>query len=238
MSFPRAVERWRATVQAELTRQRLPLPIELVLAVMTAESGGDPDALSKVGAMGLMQVMPGTLRGYNQAHGTNYTDAQFKASPEKQIRVGIWVLRDYWRKAYRYLASRTQNIAVDLLSKASSLFYVYGPKGARDLWNRTEPTYEAFARRYPNSAPIKNGYATKIWRLATENNAQWDTDAINSWLGGDLINDGGTDDDPDDDTNTDTDTDTDTDNGGKTKTGALIAILIMIAAYSYFKKGK
>jgi soluble lytic murein transglycosylase-like protein len=42
--------------------EKYKLPIELLRAVMAAESGFDPLALSDKGAMGLMQLMPGTAR--------------------------------------------------------------------------------------------------------------------------------------------------------------------------------
>lgn len=226
MIHPQKVERWRPAAIAEIQRQRLPFPPEMILAVIRAESGGDPTALSSAGAMGLMQVMPITLRDYNQRNGTNYTAENFKSSPPLQIKVGVWTLKSFWRAAYRYLAARTSQIGVDLLSKAASLFYVFGPGRAREYWDKTNPTYEAFASRYASTSPIKNGYATKIWSWASS--GQWDADAVNKWLGAD----GGTDDD------TDTDTDTDQNNTQKNKLGALVAIAIMVLAYQYFAKGR
>ena len=44
----------------EVAAARFALPGELVRAVIAAESDGRPDAVSSAGAMGLMQLMPGT----------------------------------------------------------------------------------------------------------------------------------------------------------------------------------
>jgi soluble lytic murein transglycosylase-like protein len=57
----------------------------LLQAVMVAESGGDPNALSRKGARGLMQLMPATARlyGVNNAF-----------DPEQNIRGASQYLRD------------------------------------------------------------------------------------------------------------------------------------------------
>jgi soluble lytic murein transglycosylase-like protein len=64
----------------------------LVQAVMVAESGGNPNALSKRGARGLMQLMPATARLYGVR---NVFD------PEQNVRAASQYLRD--------LADRYQN---------------------------------------------------------------------------------------------------------------------------------
>jgi soluble lytic murein transglycosylase-like protein len=64
----------------------------LVTAVILAESGGDPRAVSKRGAGGLMQLMPATARQYGV---NNVFD------PEQNIRAGTRYLHD--------LADRYQN---------------------------------------------------------------------------------------------------------------------------------
>lgn len=51
---------YRAHVEAAAAR--FGLPVDLLWAVLQAESAGDARAVSSVGAMGLMQLMPGTWR--------------------------------------------------------------------------------------------------------------------------------------------------------------------------------
>ncbi len=55
-----AVARWREHIRAAAATYKLPEP--LLLAVMAVESGFDHQALSEKGAMGLMQLMPGTAK--------------------------------------------------------------------------------------------------------------------------------------------------------------------------------
>ncbi len=57
----------------------------LVRAVIVAESGGDPQAVSKRGACGLMQLMPETARRYGVRNSFD---------PEQNIRAGSRYLRD------------------------------------------------------------------------------------------------------------------------------------------------
>ena len=49
--------------------QRFGIPEAWIWAVMRAESNGDPGAVSRVGAMGLMQLMPGTWAALTARYG-------------------------------------------------------------------------------------------------------------------------------------------------------------------------
>jgi soluble lytic murein transglycosylase-like protein len=57
---PQALERWREDIRA--AARRYGLPEALLLAVMAVESNFDHQAVSEKGAMGLMQLMPGTAK--------------------------------------------------------------------------------------------------------------------------------------------------------------------------------
>jgi soluble lytic murein transglycosylase-like protein len=54
--FPEKVRRWCGLIEAASGEHGL--PADLIAAVILQESGGDPDAYSSSGAVGLMQVMP------------------------------------------------------------------------------------------------------------------------------------------------------------------------------------
>jgi soluble lytic murein transglycosylase-like protein len=61
------------------------VPAKLVSAVIDAESGGDPSAVSRAGAAGLMQLMPGTAITYGVAN---------RFDPAANVDGGTHFLRD------------------------------------------------------------------------------------------------------------------------------------------------
>ena len=61
------------------------VPVSLVHAVIMQESGGDPSAVSSAGAMGLMQLMPGTANAYGVAN---------PFDPEQNVAGGVAYLHD------------------------------------------------------------------------------------------------------------------------------------------------
>jgi soluble lytic murein transglycosylase-like protein len=61
----------------------------LVYAVIDAESHGDPAAISRAGAMGLMQLMPGTSTQYGVANAFD---------PQSNVDGGVHYLRDLLRR--------------------------------------------------------------------------------------------------------------------------------------------
>lgn len=61
------------------------LPPALLHAVITAESAYDPDAISSAGAVGLMQLMPGTAKRYGVRN---------RRDPLSNVRGGARYLRD------------------------------------------------------------------------------------------------------------------------------------------------
>jgi len=64
----------------------------LVLALIEAESGSDPEAISSAGAVGLMQLMPRTAKEVARKH--DLSESFELKDPETNLRLGCLLLRD------------------------------------------------------------------------------------------------------------------------------------------------
>ena len=77
---------------ADSVIQQNTVPIEVVFAIMQQESEFTPEAVSKKGARGLMQVMPIVWKSYSLPHFKNITD------PVQNVHVGTLYLADLFQK--------------------------------------------------------------------------------------------------------------------------------------------
>lgn len=101
-----AATRGAAGNGAYLTRESFPLPRggafrqdhdgmaepALVLAVARQESLFDPAARSSAGALGLMQLMPGTAQAMSRELGEDYASWRLTRDPEFNVRLGAYYL--------------------------------------------------------------------------------------------------------------------------------------------------
>ncbi|HYD43580.1 MAG TPA: lytic transglycosylase domain-containing protein [Anaeromyxobacter sp.] len=120
-----ALEKYRDHIQA--AAQKYSLPEELLLAVMAVESAFRETALSEKGAMGLMQLMPGTARDMY------VSDAW---SPEQNIDGGA-----------RYLRILANQYEGDLIRTLAA--YNAGPEAVRRAGGKVPniPETQAYVRK-------------------------------------------------------------------------------------------
>lgn len=69
------------------------VPANLVYAVIRTESSFDPEAVSRVGAVGLMQMMPSTFRWLADDILVEELEDEALYDPEVSIRYGVYYLR-------------------------------------------------------------------------------------------------------------------------------------------------
>lgn len=74
--------------------RRAGIPVALALALIKQESGFDPRAVSRVGARGLMQLMPATGAEQARKEGFRNFHADSLFTPAVNIRLGVAYLRD------------------------------------------------------------------------------------------------------------------------------------------------
>lgn len=121
--------------------QRLGIPEHWISAVLRVESAGDVRAVSSAGAMGLMQVMPGTWAGLRIRHGLG----RDPYDPRDNILAGTAYLREMW--------DRYDNVAAMLAA------YNAGP-GRYDEHLTTGRVLPAETRAYiATLAPLLGGAA-------------------------------------------------------------------------------
>ena len=94
-SFPDSVRRWCDLIERYAAQDGL--DPNLIAAVMVQESGGNPDALSRSGAVGLLQVMPrdGKAASFQCINGPCFQSRPSMAElydPEFNIRFGAGML--------------------------------------------------------------------------------------------------------------------------------------------------
>jgi len=180
------VERWREIAAQELERQGVPLPVDLILGVIWTESRGKPGIVHpKSKASGLTQVMPNTLKWYNEQNAGAPVPLEHLRSPDygrEQIRVGIWVLAQFWKGAYRYLKKRLDEIPTEQLARIADLFYVAGPGATKKKLDKVDPPFlEAVEATFPkwNALPHPHNVFKQVPK-----DTFWDLDSISKWLHG------------------------------------------------------
>jgi hypothetical protein len=181
----KSVLRWSPVVDAELVRAGVPLPRDLILAVIDVESRGFPGITNpKSGASGLMQVMPVTLESYNQTHQSSPVSlyelrSSSAVAAVKQIRVGLWVLASYWKGAYKYLAGRLTAVPIDDLSRIADLFYVAGPGATRRRLDKLSlPSWAGVQAAFPSWVALP--HPRNVFALLED--IQWPLEAIHDWV--------------------------------------------------------
>lgn len=117
--------------------QAFGLAPELLLAEMCVESGGDPLAVSRVGALGLFQIMPGTLPDINMMLKTSYSTADL-FTPAVAVQCGAAYL--HWLLGYYHgdtaLAVRAYFMGVGNIDK--------DPSQGQDYLEKVSSYYDFF----------------------------------------------------------------------------------------------
>jgi hypothetical protein len=180
-----SVVKWTPVVDSELANANVPLPRDLILAMIDVESDGVAGLTNpKSGASGLMQVMPGTLKWYNNTHQSQVSLGELRSSSlaaaVKQIRVGIAVIAAYWRSAWKYLSDKFSSVPIDNLAHIADLFYVAGPGATKERLDMmtVPPTWNAIQTRFPkwNALPHPRNVFSYLDGIV------WPTAQIFQWL--------------------------------------------------------
>jgi soluble lytic murein transglycosylase len=129
--LPAELSRVSVAIAAESSRAKLPM--ELVLALIQVESSGYNFAVSPVGAMGLMQLMPATAEGVARRIGLRWVGPAMLFDPVSNVRLGVRYLRE--------LVDRYGSVTTALAA------YNWGPARVAERLRRGEPVPALYAQR-------------------------------------------------------------------------------------------
>ena len=129
--LPREISQVSVAIAAESSRADL--PIELVLAVIQVESSGHNFAVSPVGAMGLMQLMPSTAEDVAGRIGARWAGPPTLFDPVFNVQLGVRYLRE--------LIERYDSVPIALAA------YNWGPTRIAETLRRGEPVPVVYAQR-------------------------------------------------------------------------------------------
>jgi hypothetical protein len=185
-----AISQWLPLINSELARGSYPFPPELITSIIRYESRGIAGKINeKSGASGLMQVIAITLKDYNRRTGSNISMATLRSKSTEaarlQIRVGLNVLGRYWWMAGRWLRSINgpkSQLPIADLARFASAFYVAGPNRIMPMAPKVKPmTWAVWERAFPKANSTV--YCNRIWKRTAEKNPNWNTSAIEKWIG-------------------------------------------------------
>ncbi len=132
-AFPESVRQWCSIITRMAQEQGL--PADLIAAVIWQESGGDPQAISRSGAIGLMQVMPrnGTAASFacvngpcfsSRPHSDQLYDPEFNVQYGTQMLAKLFERHGNLRDALK--AYGPMDRGYTYADKVLALFHQYG----------------------------------------------------------------------------------------------------------------
>lgn len=135
----------------------------LAAAVIFSESGYDPKAKSRVGALGLMQLMPATAAEVAEKLGMEGYSEEMLTDPETNIRLGCYYLSEMISdfstvkntlSAYNAGPGRTRNwIKTYGVNENGELLYIPYPETEKYV-NRVSSAQKIYRTLYPQLVPV------------------------------------------------------------------------------------
>lgn len=117
--LPPTITRWRKEIEAAAHEHEV--SADLLALMMLVESRGDPNALSRAGALGLMQIMPSTARHIASNRGMKDFNPRVLVDPAINLDFAAW----YMQRMLRYFEPKSRDADETMMLAISA--YNAGP---------------------------------------------------------------------------------------------------------------